>query len=91
MTRINLTLLETVFTHMHIQGVSYKWGAKAPSLDCDTSAIKRIDCSGFVRYAIARATHQQLVVPDGSVNQHDWCIEQQLPPAALRAGRQCRC
>ena len=58
---------------MQHYGCMYGLGAKAPSLDCDTSEIRMIDCSGFVRYAIAKATNQRLILPDGSVSQHHWC------------------
>lgn len=70
---INLALLETVFDRLQIRGVSYGLGAKAPSLDCDTSEIDRIDCSGWSRYGIAKATNQKLIIPDGSQNQREWC------------------
>jgi hypothetical protein len=58
--------------------VAYGLGAKAPS---DVSkpgspappGFVRIDCSGFVRAAVRRATHPPLgAFPDGSVVQHDW-------------------
>jgi hypothetical protein len=53
--------------------VSYGWGSKAPSLSCDTSKIHRLDCSGFVRYLLYQASDSQLLLPDGSYIQHDWC------------------
>ncbi|MDQ3832240.1 MAG: C40 family peptidase [Actinomycetota bacterium] len=74
-TRVSLTLLNEVYTHLHLRGVKYGFGSKAPSLDCDTSKIDRIDCSGFTRYVLAKATAQRLIIPDGSVNQHDWAKE----------------
>jgi cell wall-associated NlpC family hydrolase len=76
--KIDLGMLRTVFTHMAINGTEYGLGAKAPSLTVDSINIHKIDCSGFTRYAIARATDQKLIIPDGSVNQHDWCEEQGL-------------
>ena len=82
MKPVGLAILEEVFTHMHLNGVGYSLGAKAPSMTCDSSQIHKIDCSGFVRYAIARATEQAVVMPDGSVNQHDWCDSQKLPKLA---------
>jgi cell wall-associated NlpC family hydrolase len=50
--------------------VKYRLGAKAPSLSCDTSEVKHIDCSGFVRYAIAKAGGP--IIPDGSQAQLEW-------------------
>lgn len=53
--------------------VRYRLGAKAPTLDCDSSIIHEIDCSGYVRYLIHRATHGRVTMPDGSFIQRDWC------------------
>lgn len=33
---------------------------------------KGIDCSGFTRWAIYHATGGKLLIPDGSVMQHEW-------------------
>ena len=76
---INLKKLYQTFDNMTIHGVKYGLGDKAPRLDCDTSEVKRIDCSGFVRYAIAKATNQKLIIPDGSWIQNDWCRSQGFP------------
>ena len=76
MEKINLKKLYTTFDNMCLHGVTYKLGAKAPRLDCDTSEIHSIDCSGFFRYAIAKATDQKLIIPDGSWVQNDWCRAQ---------------
>jgi hypothetical protein len=68
---VNIALLLELTAHM--QGrVGYGLGAKAPSLDCDSSAIHEIDCSGFVRYALYRSTLGRVITPDGSVEQHSW-------------------
>lgn len=56
--------------------VKYRLGAKAPSLDCDSTEINSIDCSGWVRYLIYRATHGKVTMPDGSWTQHEWCKRQ---------------
>jgi len=58
--------------------VGYLLGAKAPSLTCDTSEIQRIDCSGFTRYILARASSQVLLLPEGSQNQLAWCLSEGL-------------
>lgn len=75
---IDLGKLETVFNHMALRGVAYGLGAKAPSMDCDSDKIERIDCSGFARYAIAKATGGELIIPDGSQNQRVWCDDMKL-------------
>ncbi|MCW3053277.1 MAG: peptidase and in kexin sedolisin [Chthonomonadales bacterium] len=81
MIPISLAALLLVFAHM-VGRVKYLLGGKAPSLDCDTSQISEIDCSGFVRYAIAKATNQRLILPDGSAAQREWCERQGLRKVA---------
>ena len=78
MSPIDLTQLQIVYNKLHTQGVKYGWGAKAPSLDAQCSEIKRLDCSGFVQFAIAKASDQKVILPEGSVQQHDWCKTQNL-------------
>lgn len=80
MTPVDLNLLNAVWRHMEGR-VTYKLGAKAPNLWCDTSEIHEIDCSGFVRYAVARATKQLLILPDGSQAQLEWA-QKNLKPVA---------
>lgn len=72
-TPVNLSQLLTVHDHALMKGIPYGLGSKAPSLSCDTSQIRRIDCSGYIRFLLAKATNQQMIIPDGSWNQRDWC------------------
>jgi hypothetical protein len=74
---VSLSLMETIFNNMNNR-VGYLLGAKAPSLTCDTSEIRQIDCSGFSRYALARSSGQKLIIPDGSQNQLAWCLSEGL-------------
>jgi lysozyme family protein len=50
--------------------------------------FQAVDCSGFVREAIWRATSPHLAFPDGSVVQHDWIrargFERSTPDAAFQ-------
>jgi len=55
--------------------VRYKLGAKA-SLSAQSSDITHIDCSGYVRWILARASRQTLLLPDGSQNQREWVVRQ---------------
>lgn len=71
--RADLDLMWKLRDHMVMRHTEYGWGMKAPSLSCDSALIKRIDCSGLVRWAVNRIFHGTVVLPDGSVNQHDWC------------------
>ncbi len=54
-------------------GIRYELGAKAEDPASFLPDYHTIDCSGWVRAAIAVATSGRLLIPDGSVNQHDWC------------------
>lgn len=53
--------------------VRYGLGDKVPFYGAVPGKdFDRVDCSGFVREAIRRATDRQVKFPDGSVQQHDW-------------------
>ena len=53
--------------------VSYGFGIKA-DLNAQPEDIKSIDCSGFVRSLLYKATYGSLEMPyGGSWIQHDWC------------------
>jgi len=53
--------------------VGYGLGAKVPFHGAVPGRdFKAVDCSGFVREAIWRATSPHQSFPDGSVVQHDW-------------------
>lgn len=54
-------------------GVDYELGAKAGDLLAVPPDYAAIDCSGWVRAAVAVATEGRTILPDGSVNQNDWC------------------
>jgi len=56
-----------------VNRVKYKYAAKAPNINCKPTAIKRIDCSGFVRWLIHNASNGEVTMPDGSWNQNAWC------------------
>lgn len=53
--------------------VTYGLGAKVPFFNAVPGRdFKKVDCSGFVREAIRRATAPRAPFPDGSVVQHEW-------------------
>jgi hypothetical protein len=68
MTRLNGYLAKCIGV-----GIGYQLGAKASDLMAYPPDYSDIDCSGWVRAAVAYATRGRTVLPDGSVNQHDWC------------------
>jgi len=65
------------------QGVGYELGAKAHDLGAVPPDYHAIDCSGWVRAAVAVATNGNpnkapVILPDGSVCQNDWCAAHDL-------------
>jgi hypothetical protein len=52
--------------------VRYKLGGKCGPGQVPGRDFQAIDCSGFVREAVRRATNLGNKFPDGSVVQHDW-------------------
>lgn len=50
--------------------VRYGLGAKAPKLSAASHEIHKIDCSGYVRWLLYRASGGELVLPDGSWHQN---------------------
>ncbi|MGI4789615.1 MAG: hypothetical protein ACRYFS_12280 [Janthinobacterium lividum] len=69
------------------RGIGYTLGAKADDLAGVTPDYDNIDCSGWARAAIAVSTLGQTILPDGSVNQNDWCAAQGLKRSAYAACR----
>lgn len=74
---------------MDIQGITYGLGAKADikdhwnprskgTLDTPVEDIDHIDCSGFIRYLIYHCSDTHYKLPDGSQNQLQWCIDNNL-------------
>jgi hypothetical protein len=67
--------------------VGYGLGAKVPFLGAVPGQdFQKVDCSGFVREAIRRATTPAAAFPDGSVNQHDWIRSQGFQSTTIAAG-----
>ena len=68
--------------------VRYGLGAKVPFHGATPGRhFTRVDCSGFVREAIWRATSPHLNFPDGSVVQHDWVRAQGFQRGTTADGR----
>jgi hypothetical protein len=89
--KVDLNTLERDFAQLERQGVAYGLGAKAEGsfyegvrwnphstgqLSTPLTTVKHLDCSGFVRYALYRATEGKLIIPDGSQVQREWCERQ---------------
>jgi cell wall-associated NlpC family hydrolase len=59
--------------HAMVGRVLYAWGAKEDDLTTWPAFVERLDCSGFVRFIVAWASGQRIIMPDGSAQQHTWC------------------
>lgn len=66
--QISRGILKSVFGKMKGR-TKYLLGAKAPSLSVDSGDVDKIDCSGFSRLAISKASGGTWKIPDGSQNQ----------------------
>lgn len=85
---VSSALLLTVTQRLIDRGVGYEMGAKAPSLSADTSAIAKLDCSGFAEYALWKAAEPGTTATDiqeGSVVEHDWIAAQGFKPSTVAA------
>ena len=69
--------------------VTYGLGKKVPFFGAVPGRdFTKVDCSGFVREAIRRATTPPIGFPDGSVVQHDWIRAHGFERSTVRAGRE---
>lgn len=77
--RLNLYEIQKTHHALMRQRVKYEMGAKV-KLNAPVSSVKKIDCSGLVRYLVYRATNNKLTIPDGSWNQREWLMKQSANP-----------
>lgn len=85
MARISIGQLELLLNRLEDNGVGYRLGAKAPSLHSEPGTFHNIDCSGFARWAAFKASDGLFRMPDGSADQHEWCVRQGFERADYRA------
>ena len=73
---VDIDLLKQLSDRTVQPGNQYEFGGKV-SLDADSSTVAAsgIDCSGYVRWLLHRATKGRVSIPDGSAVQHDWFKE----------------
>lgn len=83
-TPVDLTILERDFAQLERLGSPYNYGGKAPTSWKGTPIklkdvtpqmiVSRggVDCSGYVRWALGRATGGNMIIPDGSQIQREW-------------------
>ncbi|BCM88082.1 hypothetical protein [Methylobacterium indicum] len=67
--------------------VKYKLGAKIkPGQEPGAGGFTEVDCSGFVRECVRRATNLGSRFPDGSVVQHEWVRKHGFPIENVSSG-----
>ena len=73
---VDIALLKLLSDRTVRPGNQYEFGGKV-GLDADSSevATSGIDCSGYVRWHLYRATNEAVTMPDGSAIQHEWVRE----------------
>jgi hypothetical protein len=68
--------------------VSYGLGTKVPFHGAIPGRdFTKVDCSGFVRELVFRATTPPFDFPDGSVVQHDWVAQQGFAKSSIADGK----
>lgn len=68
--------------------VTYGLGKKVPFFGAVPGKdFTQVDCSGFVREAIRRATNPMLPFPDGSVVQHEWIDNHRFERGTVADGK----
>jgi hypothetical protein len=65
-------------TYKRVGGAGKISGAKLGTIP--PGEIKHLDCSGFVQLVLYRTTIQQLKLPQGSVKQRDWLVDNGYKP-----------
>lgn len=70
---VSIALLTRYLAVCEERGIGYHMGGKARDLRAMPPDYREIDCSGWVRAALAVATEGKVILPDGSANQNDWC------------------
>ncbi len=76
---IPLYNLENRFRLSTLWGVRYKFGAKFDSISVEHPMGRRVDCSGYIRWLVLHGSNGELLLPDGSVNQHAFILQQGFP------------
>jgi hypothetical protein len=82
---LNLSRLYAYLDRCVSLGIGYGLGATAHNLTALPPDYSEIDCSGWVRAAVAVASGGRTILPDGSVNQHDWCDKSGLKVSSRAA------
>ena len=89
---VDIGKLHDVLAACQHDGVTYKLGAKAPQSSTwpvfdYPPTFSALDCSAFARYSMYHATAGEILLPDGSVNQNDWCAAQGFKHRSIADGQ----
>ena len=84
MTPISMSKLLTLHAQVERHGVTYGLGAKAHSLHDEPGDFSAIDCSGYTRWLLFKASGGNLTIPDGSQNQRAWAEQGGLKKVAYK-------
>ncbi len=85
---LDFTQIETFLNLCRAAKVRYGLGAKPPFQKAVPGRdYTKIDCSGFVREALRRASVTPLGFPDGSVRQREWIVSKGFKRSSVEAAR----
>lgn len=85
---INTDLLKLLSDRTVQPGNQYEFGGKV-EIDADTAEVRAegVDCSGYVRWLVHRATGGAVTMPDGSAVQHEWVRDAGFKASSVPAAR----
>lgn len=85
---VDIALLKTLSDRTVQPGNQYEFGGKV-DLDADSAEVRAegVDCSGYVRWLIHRATNGAVTMPDGSWVQHEWVQEAGFKPSTIASAQ----
>jgi cell wall-associated NlpC family hydrolase len=85
---IDTDLMIKVHDIVEVPGNQYKMGGK-PDLFATADHVSdlAIDCSGYVRWLLHKATRGAVTIPDGSYIQHDYIEAQGYKHSSVEAGK----
>ncbi len=71
--------LQNRFYLSTLWGVKYRFGAKFQSVAAEHPLGRYVDCSGYIRWLVLHGSNGELLLPDGSVNQHARILQDGFP------------
>jgi hypothetical protein len=76
---IHLYNLQNRFYLSTLWGVRYRMGAKFQGINAEHPIGRHVDCSGYIRWLLLHGSGGEFLLPDGSVNQHAFILQQGFP------------